>query len=657
MDEMQMKKQKKELKKDPRKELKKEPKKEPKKEKPRSQIQNRYLLLVDIFITALAVLGAYALRLDDKFFLYLPAAFWSIAIALLIKPAIYYLFGLYRRLWAYASVKELILITTAVSAASVAFSVVLMVLITFNILNFPRLVLPIDWLLSLLGIGGFRFSFRMIAEGRSANRKPLARMIHRVLVIGAGDAGALVVREMQRNPQLGLRPVGYLDDDPGKQKKQIHGVPVVGKLNDLGRALNNRRVEEVIIAIPSTGGRVIRMVTDICRLKGVPFRTMPGLYELIGGKVSVNRLREVDITDLLRREPVQIQNELVGVAITGKRVLVTGAGGSIGREICRQIARWGPQMLILLGHGENSIFEAMLELQVDFPTLPLQPVIADIRDLPRMEYIFNSFHPQVVFHTAAHKHVPLMESNVEEAISNNVIGTRNVCRVAVAADTERLVLISTDKAVRPANVMGATKRIAEMIVLDTAQRSGRAFSVVRFGNVLGSRGSVVPKFKQQIAHGGPITITHPDMKRYFMTIPEAVHLVLQASAMGQGGEIFLLNMGQQVRILDLAEDLVRLSGLEPGKDIEIVFTGIRPGEKLSEDLWEEGTEYQKTPHPDIFRVEAEEGNLPPHLSRTVEELDHLSRESETSAIISLLDETIPDGTLRVSPPPELTTLV
>ena len=395
----------------------------------------------------------------------------------------------------------------------------------------------------------------------------------------------------------------------------------------------------------------------MCRKKGIPSRTMPGLFELIGGKVSVNRLREVDITDLLRREPALIQNELVGAALTGKRVLVTGAGGSIGREICRQIARWGPQTLILLGHGENSIFEAMLELQENFPSLPLQPVIADIRDLPRLENIFKNFRPQVVYHTAAHKHVPLMESNVEEAITNNVIGTRNVCKAVCTANTERLVLISTDKAVRPANVMGATKRIAEMIVLDAAHRTGRAFSVVRFGNVLGSRGSVVPLFKRQIAHGGPITITHPDMKRYFMTIPEAVHLVLQASAMGQGGEVFLLNMGQQVRILDLAEDLIRLSGLEPGKDIDIIFTGIRPGEKLSEDLWEEGTEYQKTAHPDIFRVEAEESNIPPNLARTVEELNHLSLESETAAIISLLDETIPDGSVRAIPPPELNSVV
>ena len=619
----------------------------------RFQLRNQYLILVDIFLTVAAVVGAFALRLDDLFRIYLPVMLWVILISLLVKPAIYYLFGLYRRLWAYASMNEMKVISLAVSVASAVVAIILMILDALQLLNVPRLVPPIDWLLSLVAIGGFRFSLRLVAEARNANAKPLSRYISNVMVVGAGDAGALVVREMQRNPQLGLHPVGYLDDDATKLRHQIHGVPVVGKLNDLGRALDRRRVDEVIIAIPSAGGKVVRMVADICRLKGVPFRTMPGLYELIGGKVSVNRLREVDITDLLRREPVQIQNELVSATLTGKRVLITGAGGSIGREICRQIARWGPQMLILLGHGENSIFEAMLELQEDFPSLPLQPVIADIRDLPRLENIFNSFRPQVVFHTAAHKHVPLMESNVEEAISNNVVGTRNVCQAACTANAERLVLISTDKAVRPANVMGATKRIAEMIVLDTAHRTGRAFSVVRFGNVLGSRGSVVPLFKRQIAHGGPITVTHPDMKRYFMTIPEAVHLVLQASALGQGGEVFLLNMGQQIRILDLAEDLIRLSGLEPGKDIEIVFSGIRPGEKLSEDLWEEGTEYQKTSHPDIFRVEAEESNVPANLSGIVDELDHLARANEPSAILDLLDEAIPDGNVHGTPLPVL----
>ena len=630
----------------------------------RSRFSNGIVLLADILITVAAITAAFALRLaGDAITDYIGSLYWMVLISLLIKPLIYYFFGLYRRLWAYASVNELILISTAVSVASAVFSVVMLVLyITrvdgVRVLNFPRTILLIDWLLSLVGIGGLRFSIRLVAEMRTAGKKSTARKARNVLVIGAGNAGALVVREMQRNPQLGLHPVGYLDDDLTKQRHQIHGVPVVGRLVDLRRALEHRPVEEVIIAIPSASGKVVRLVTDICRLKGIPFRTMPGLYELIGGKVSVNRLREVDITDLLRREPALIQDELVGAALNGKRVLVTGAGGSIGGEICRQIARWNPQMLILLGHGENSIFEAMLELREDFPSLPLQLVIADIRDTPRIQSVFSDFRPQVVFHTAAHKHVPLMESNIEDAITNNIIGTKNVVQAASAVDTELLVLISTDKAVRPANVMGATKRIAEMIVLDAAHRTGHAYSVVRFGNVLGSRGSVVPLFKRQIAHGGPVTVTHPDMKRYFMTIPEAVHLVLQAAAMGQGGEVFMLNMGQQVRILDLAEDLIRLSGLEPGKDVEIVFTGIRPGEKLSEDLWGDGMEYKKTVHPEIFRAEAEEAIIPHDLDKIIEELHHLARDGEASAIIHLLDETIPDGNIRVTTPPvDLTSVV
>jgi len=627
--------------------------------KSRFQIRNRYVLLVDIFLTAVAVLGAYALRLEGLYFyFYLPSAFWMIGASLLIKPIVYSFFGLYRRLWAYASTSELKLISAAVTVASTLVSAVMIGLMTARaFIGFPRFVLIIDWLLSLVCIGGFRFALRVLAESQAANDKGMRAKAHNVLIIGAGDAGALVVREMQKNQWLNLHPIGYLDDDASKQKHQIHGVPVVGRLGDLNRVLTNRRVDEVIIAIPSADGKVVRMVTDVCRLKGVPFRTMPGLFELIGGKVSVNRLREVDITDLLRREPAQIQNELVGAALTGKRVLVTGAGGSIGRELCRQIARWSPNALVMLGHGENSIFEATLELKEGFPDISIQPVIADIRDLPRMQSVFMNFRPQVVFHAAAHKHVPLMEGNVEEAITNNIIGTRNVVQVAQEVETDRLVLISTDKAVRPANVMGATKRIAEMLVLEAAQRTGRAFSVVRFGNVLGSRGSVVPLFKRQIAHGGPVTVTHPDMKRYFMTIPEAVYLVLQAAAMGQGGELFLLNMGQQVRILDLAEDLIRLSGLEPGKDIEVVFTGIRPGEKLSEDLWETDATYQPTAHPEIFRVQAEEANLPSALPLRVEELNRLARDGETTAILNLLDETIPGAAVRAAPPPDLTSIV
>jgi FlaA1/EpsC-like NDP-sugar epimerase len=430
--------------------------------------------------------------------------------------------------------------------------------------------------------------------------------------------------------------------------------------------LDSQHVDEVIFAIPSAPGRVVRLVNDACRLKGIPSRTMPGIYELIGGKVSVSRLREVDITDLLRREPRRIHEEMIGNALSGKRVLITGAGGSIGRELSRQIARWNPAELVILGHGENSIFGTLLELKEDYPDLKLTPTIADVKDIERLRSAFADI--QVIFHAAAHKHVPLMQANVEEAILNNVFGTRNVVEAAIENNVERLVLISTDKAVRPANVYGATKRLAEMIVLDAAHRTRRAYSVVRFGNVLGSRGSVIPIFKRQIANGGPVKVTHPDMERYFMTIPEAVHLVLQAASMGQGGEAFLLDMGPQVRILDLAEDLIRLSGLEPGRDIEIEFTGIRPGEKLREELWEPGKTYDKTGHPDIFRSEHEAVMTSEQLQKTLQRLEALTlrhslrsqggtSSSRADEIIALLDEVIPGAAIRETPSPEITSVV
>jgi FlaA1/EpsC-like NDP-sugar epimerase len=479
------------------------------------------------------------------------------------------------------------------------------------------------------------------------------RPAKRALIIGAGDAGALVVRELQKNPDLNLNPVGFLDDNPAKLKQQIHGIPVVGSLADIGKIIEHRKIEEVIIAIPSSSGKVVRMIADVCRLRGIPFRTMPGIYELIGGKVSISRLREVDITDLLRRQPAHMQEDLIGQTLTNKRVIVTGAGGSIGRELCRQIARYEPSHLILLGHGENSIFESLLELQESSPSLSLIPVIADVRDYQRIHHIFELHKPDIVFHAAAHKHVPMMEMNVDEAIDNNVRGTLNVVRCCEENNTERLVMISTDKAIRPANIMGATKRFSEMIVLDAAERTGHAYCVVRFGNVLGSRGSVVPLFKHQIAIGGPVTITHPDMKRYFMTIPEAVYLVLQAAAMGNNGETFVLNMGQQVRILDLAEDLIRLSGLEPGKDIEIVFTGIRPGEKLSEDLWEEDNPFEPTQHPDIFKFDDPTNLRGEELKNKIAQLLDLADKGQAEAIISLIDATIPGATLGSTPAPEL----
>lgn len=626
--------------------------------KPGFLSRNRILLIGDLFLIAFSVLASFVLRLNFGTRLgdFQKQIATMIVLAWMVKPLVYYRFGLYRRVWAYASVNELKQIATAVSVASVimfTFVSVIQVLHIFR--EFPRAAVPIDWLFSLVAVGGVRFALRILTESQAAVRSPLGRA-KRVLVVGAGDAGALVVREIQKSP-MALRAVCFVDDDPAKLKQEIYGVKVAGTLKDIPRLAESYRIDEVFIAIPSASGRVVRNVAEICQQRGIPFRTMPSMIELIDGKISVNRLREVEITDLLRREPVRINDELVGQSLNEKRVLVTGAGGSIGRELCRQVARWKPAELILLGHGENSIFETLLEMEESFHDLPIRPIIADVRDRPRMEITFDQYQPQVIFHAAAHKHVPLMQANVEDAITNNVIGTCNVVEVALDKNVERLVMISTDKAVCPTSVYGASKRLAEMLVLDAARRTDRAFSVVRFGNVLGSRGSIIPRFKHQIANGGPVTITHPDMYRYFMTIPEAVHLVLQASAMGVGKEVFVLNMGEQIRILNLAEDLIRLSGLEPGKDIEIVFTGIRPGEKLREALWDEGAPYQPTDHPDVLRLV--ENDLPASsiLSQAVNELRQLAQAGDASGILVKLDSLIPGATIRAAPQPELTDIM
>lgn len=627
--------------------------------------RNSFFLVSDIALIIAAVIVSFALRLElgSLFVSYFPQAIRMAILAVLIKPVVFYFFGLYRRLWAYASIRELILVVSGVTASSVIVSVAVLLMTYWQssrpgYIGFPRSVLIIDWLLSMAFIGGFRFSYRYLAESRStASNGSKQHGSRRAAIVGAGDAGALVVREIQKNPQLNLVPICFLDDDPNKQKKRIHGIQVLGNLNDLNRIIQVKRIQEVIIAIPTASGEVVRKVANVCRKRGIPFRTMPGMYELIGGKVNVNRLREVNINDLLRRTPANIDNKLIGTAVGGRRVLVTGAGGSIGKELCRQIARWRPALLILLGHGENSIFESVLEIEELYPSLPIQPIVADIRDIDRLTNVFDNLQPEVVFHTAAHKHVPLMEMNVEESVTNNILGTKNLVEVSLTFGVDRLVMISTDKAIRPTSVMGATKRMAELIVLDAAKATGKAYVAVRFGNVLGSRGSVVPRFKEQIKRGGPVTVTHPDMERYFMTIPEAVHLVLQAASMGKGGEIYVLRMGEQVRILDLAEDMIRLSGLSPGKDIEIAFTGIRPGEKLSEELWDLGASYESTSHPDIMLFADEQILNDDDLYSVIEELILFAREGLPGQIIDKLDEVIPGAQVRSTPPVDLTSVI
>ena len=630
--------------------------------KPRMQIRNRTILLADLVLIVTAVLASYALRLElgAAFAFYLPTAWVMVAVALLVKPVVYHFFGLYRRYWVYASVRELRIIALAVVTASVVVALALLLIASQGGLapGFPRAVIGIDLILSIIAVGGLRLTVRLLAEGGQISQRGNGNGRPRdVVVVGAGDAGVLVVREMQRNPQLNMKPVAFVDDDPEKLKKEIHGVRVAGSLADLEQVLRRYLKPEVVMAIPTAPGTVVRTVTEICQRNEVPFQTMPGMYELIGGRVSVSRLREVDISDLLRREPAHIADTAVGKTIAGKRVLVTGAGGSIGLELCRQVLRWNPEQLAMLGHGENSIFEALLDLKEDLPNADPKPIIADIRDVDRIREVFADYRPEVVFHAAAHKHVPLMEINVEEAVTNNVLGTQSVVQAALTAGSERLVHISTDKAVQPASVYGATKRFSELIVRDAAVSRRRNFVSVRFGNVLGSRGSMVPLFQRQIAKGGPVTITHPDMKRFFMTIPEAVHLVLQAASIGHGGELFVLRMGEQVQILELAQDLIRLSGLEPGKDIEIEFTGIRPGEKLSEALWDKGLDYEPTVHPDIVSVNEADLLEADQLDGTIDELVRLAKEGDADAVVGLLAERMPGNRLGEAPPPDLTYLL
>ncbi|MEW6300549.1 MAG: nucleoside-diphosphate sugar epimerase/dehydratase [Thermodesulfobacteriota bacterium] len=527
---------------------------------------------------------------------------------LVVRVASYAAFGLYDRLWQFASVRELVAIAEAGTVASVG-DYVLLHLIQGP--GFPRSVTLLMWMFNIGLAGGLRLLARLRREwmtsrsrarsfGRSASAASMGGsrgsgweggQARRALIIGAGEAGMIVAKELRTHPELGYDVVGFVDDDRSKQGYMLAGLRVLGTRRDLAALVGRHDVDEIIIAMPSAPGRVVKEIVAACEGLGTRVKTLPGVYELIDGKVDVSRIRDVQIEDLLRREEIKVDLERIGGYLTGRRVLVTGAGGSIGQELCRQIARFQPENLVLLGHAENDIYDIDLELRETYPGLHVVPVIGDIRDAARMESIFGRHRPDVVFHAAAHKHVPLMEMHPEEAINNNVFGTWNVATAADRHAASRFVLISTDKAVNPVSIMGSTKRAAELLIQALDKHSKTRFMAVRFGNVLGSRGSVIPLFKRQIAAGGPITVTHPDMVRYFMTIPEAVQLVIQAAAMGEGGEVFVLDMGEPVRIVDLARDLVRLSGLDPDRDIEIKFTGVRPGEKLFEELLtaEEGT--------------------------------------------------------------------
>jgi FlaA1/EpsC-like NDP-sugar epimerase len=599
------------------------------------RMRNRHLLLLDAASVVLAPIIAFVVRFEEFGWLSQNARIVLpyILLAGPVRIFIFHTLGMYRRLWRHASIGELkqILVAGGVAAlVAAAIGLWIMPATRISPTRVPFSVVFIDAILTTAAIALPRLLARTLRLKNARRRR--SDPGRPALIVGAGDTAKMVAKELIANPLLGFEPIGFVDDDLTKQNHMLLELPIMGTLSAIKSIVERHGVSELIIAMPSAHGDVVRRVVRAGLDCGIPTLTVPSLPELISAKTNGARLREVEIQDLLRRTPIETDLAAVAELATGETVLVTGAGGSIGSELCRQIARLAPSSVILLGHGENSIFDVLHELRGDFPDVMFTPVIADVRDRKRVAATFKAHRPHAVFHAAAHKHVPLMEENVIEAITNNVFGTLNVVDAALEAGCEHFVLISTDKAVRPTSVMGATKRIAELIVQRAATKHERNFVSVRFGNVLGSRGSVVPTFLRQIRAGGPVTVTHPEMQRYFMTIPEAVQLVLQAGALGRGGEVFLLDMGDAIRIVDIATDLIRLSGLTVGTDIEIRFTGMRPGEKLYEEMFFSAENVLTTDHPKVLR--ARNGILPEGIMRRIE------------ALIAAADAEYPDEELK-----------
>jgi FlaA1/EpsC-like NDP-sugar epimerase len=597
------------------------------------------VVLVQLVVWTASFIGAFLLRFDFA----IPAAFVrtiliALPVLLLLRVGSCAQFGLFRGLWRYTGTRDLVALAKASGLSSGAF----VLFAVFALQGFPRSIFVIDWLAGFMAVGGMRLAIRLTREVSQSSRHSLPDVKQRkVLIVGAGDAGESLLREIQKSHSARYEVVGFVDDNPNKVGVHIHGVRVLGTVPKVPELVRDLEVEEVILAIPSATGRQMRRVVDICKPCEAQVRTIPGIDQLIDGIVFINQIRNVAIEDLLGREPVTLDSHAISEMICGRVLLVTGAGGSIGSEICRQLCKFNPAVLVLLEQAENALYEVHRELCERFPAVRAVPVICDIGDPKRLEHAFATHRPSIVFHAAAHKHVPMMEWNPGEAIKNNVFGTRNVADASDASGVERFVMISTDKAVHPPSILGASKRVAEIYVQSLAQRSETRFVTVRFGNVLGSNGSVIPLFLEQIARGGPLTVTHPEMKRYFMTIPEASQLVLQAATMGRGGEIFILDMGNPVKIVDLARDLVTLSGLRLDEDIEIRFTGMRPGEKLFEELSVAGENADKTRHPKIFV-----GRQPPSalvsFARHLGELRGLSDGSNETALRTKLREMVPE---------------
>ncbi|MEW9671335.1 polysaccharide biosynthesis protein [Ammoniphilus sp. 3BR4] len=543
-------------------------------------------------------------------------------------------YKLYKRVWKYASVGELISIFKAITL-SIMITAAMQFVVTGGV--YYR-TLAITWMMHIILIGGVRFSWRLYRDNHVSRMDGINKK--RALIIGAGAAGTMVARQLRHNPDTELFPVAFIDDDPGKQKLEILGLPVLGgreKIEDVVRELD---IKNIIIAIPSLKKKELKQIVDECNKTKAKAQIVPMIEDLMTGKVSVSEFRDVQVEDLLGREPVELDSESIAFYLTGNVILVTGAGGSIGSEVCRQVSKFNPRTVILLGHGENSIHSIELELKANNVNGGIEyfTEIADVQDRDKMFKIMEKHQPHVVFHAAAHKHVPLMERNPEEAVKNNIIGTKNVAEAADHYGVETFVMISTDKAVNPTNVMGSTKRLAEMIIQDLDKKSETNFVAVRFGNVLGSRGSVIPLFKEQLKKGGPLTVTDPEMQRYFMTIPEASRLVLQAGALAKGGEIFVLDMGEPVKIVDLAKNLIRLSGYTE-EEIGIQFTGIRPGEKLFEELLNENEVHEEQVYPKIYIGKTANLYIE-HIYDIIETLNEIEKEELRNRLLDLANNRV-----------------
>jgi len=562
-------------------------------------------IFVDLLVLSIAFWLAFLLRFEIAIELkWLKLGFFTWPYVVVFQYLVMVLFQVPSFSWRYVGVREATRILMAVGTAAVVLVGVRMIAPEIGgyarYVTVPMGVLLMDFVLAFLGVAGVRLIRRMTAERkeRRARRDKTVEQ-KRTLLIGAGRAGVLVAREVMQNPGLGLKIVGFVDDDAMKIGTMIHGHKVLGDTASLGALAKKHQAEQAVISIAKASGSDIRRIVAECEKIDLSVKIIPGIYEILDGRVNLNRIRQVEIEDLLGREAVELDLDLIGAFVSGKRVLITGAGGSIGSEMCRQVCRFKPERLVLVEQAENALFYIHKELKAAFPALEIVPAIADVCDAERVEQIFDRHRPHVVFHAAAHKHVPMMEWNPGEAVKNNVFGTRQVADAADRHRAEAFVMVSTDKAVNPTSIMGATKRVAEIYCQSLSRRSATKYVAVRFGNVLGSAGSVIPIFKDQIKKGGPVTVTHPEMKRYFMTIPEACQLVMQSAAMGEGGEIFVLDMGEPVKIVDLARDLIRLSGFSE-EEIAIEFTGVREGEKLFEELGTAGENMAKTRHPKVF---------------------------------------------------------